>query len=130
MVMIKPFSKIQNNSFSFIKLKPISPHFELYIYFWRRDEETDKKWLLTLYTLESLHIFLDSNYQLFPWLKKLENIYSSVYICASSGISVLIKYKVAVNSISISHQNGIAKTPFTQFISLKGWDLFFLCMLN
>ena len=82
------------------------------------------------HTLASLHIFLESNYKLVPWLKKVEKKYSSSFVCGSSGISVLIKCNVTVNSISISHQNSIAKTPFTHFISLRRWVFFFLCLLN
>ena len=82
------------------------------------------------HTLESFLIFLESNYKLVPWLKKFQKVYSSSFICASSGISILIKCNVAVNSISISHQNSIAKTPFTYFISLRRWVFFFLWMLN
>ena len=40
------------------------------------------------------------------------------------------KCNVAKNSISISHQNSIARTPFTHFISLRRWVFFFLCILN
>ena len=65
------------------------------------------------------HIFLESNYKLVLWLKKFEKVYSSSFIYVSPGISVLIKCNVAVNSISVSHQNSIAKTPFTHFISLR-----------
>ena len=71
------------------------------------------------HTLESLHIFLEPNYNLVPWLKNFEKVYSSSFICVSSGISIVIKCNVAVNSISVSHQNSIAKTPFTPFISLR-----------
>ena len=82
------------------------------------------------YTVASLQIFLESNYKLVFWLKKFKKKYSSSFVCGPSGISVLIKCKVAVNSISISHQNSIAKTPFTYFISLRRWVLFFICLLN
>ena len=34
--------------------------------------------------------------------------------------------KCGRNSFSISHQNSIAKTPFTRFISLRRWVFFFL----
>ena len=71
------------------------------------------------HTLESWLICLESNYKLVPWLKRFEIVYSSSFVCASSGVSILIKCNVAVNSISISHQNSIAKTPFTHFISLR-----------
>ena len=82
------------------------------------------------HTLASLQIFLESNYKLVSWLKKFKKKYSSSFVCGSSGISILIKCNVAVNSISISHQNSIAITPFTHFISLRRWVLFFLCLLN
>ena len=77
------------------------------------------------HTLASLHIFLESNYKLVPWLKKVEKKYSSSFVCGSSGISVLIKCNVTVNSISISHQNSIAKTPLTHFILLEDEFSFF-----
>ena len=64
-------------------------------------------------------IFLESIYRLVPRLKKFEKVYSSSFICASSRIPILIKCNMAVSSISISHQNSIAKTPFTHSISLR-----------
>ena len=33
------------------------------------------------HTLESLHIFLEANYKLVPWLKKFEKVCSSSFIC-------------------------------------------------
>ena len=68
------------------------------------------------HTLESLHVFLESTYELVSCLKKFEKVYSSSFVCGSSGIPILIKCNVAMNSISIRHQNSIAKTPFTHFL--------------
>ena len=42
---------------------------------------------------KALHMFLESNYKLIPWLKKLEKVNSLSFICASSGISILIKLR-------------------------------------
>ena len=44
------------------------------------------------HTVEGLPIFLESNYKLVPWLKSSRKYrYSSSFICASSGISILKK---------------------------------------
>ena len=80
--------------------------------------------------LESLHIFLQSNYKLVTWIKRFVKVYSSSFICVSSGIWIPIKCNMTVNSISINHQNSIAKTPFTHCISLRRYVFFFFCMLN
>ena len=37
-------------------------------------------------TLQSLDILVESNYKMVLWLKKFEKVYSSSFICASSGI--------------------------------------------
>ena len=39
------------------------------------------------HTLESLYIFVESNYKLVSWLKKFEKVQSSSFISVSSGIS-------------------------------------------
>ena len=57
----------------------------------------------TTHTLESLHLFLESNYKLVSWLKKFEKVYSSSVVCESSGIPILIKCNVAMNNFSIRH---------------------------
>ena len=69
--------------------------------------------------IKRTHIGKLAYYKLVPWLKKFEKVYNSSFICASSIISILIKSNVAVNSISVSHQSSIVKTPFTDFISLR-----------
>ena len=77
-------------------------------------------------TLASLHIFLESNYKLVPSLKKFEIKYSVHHFFV--GHPEFQYYKVqcgSEHSISISHQNSIAKTPFTHFISLKRLVFFF-----
>ena len=82
------------------------------------------------HTLASLHIFLESNYKLVPWLKKFEKVFSSSLFVGHPKFQY---YKVlcgSEHSISISHQNCIAKTPFTNFISLRRWVFFFPCLLN
>ena len=78
----------------------------------------------------SLHIFLESNYKLVPWLKKFEKVFSSSFVCGSSAISVLKVQCGSERNISISNQNSTAKTPFTHFISLRRWVFFFPCLLN
>ena len=51
--------------------------------------------------LESLHIFLESNYKLVPWLKNFEKVCISSFACGS----ILMNCNVAVNSILISYQD-------------------------
>ena len=41
------------------------------------------------HTSASLHIFLESNYKLVPWLKKFKKVFSSSFVCGLSTISIL-----------------------------------------
>ena len=54
---------------------------------------------------QGLHIFLESNYKLVSWLKKFEKKYTVYHLVVRNqvGISILIKFNMAVNSILISH---------------------------
>ena len=47
------------------------------------------------HSLESLLIFLGSNYKLPSWLKTFDTVSSPTFFCAPSGISILIKHNVA-----------------------------------
>ena len=68
--------------------------------------------------MESLHIFLESNYKIGSLVKKVQESIQFVYLCVIRNFK-LIKCNVAVNSISISHQDTIAETSFTHFVSLR-----------
>ena len=102
---------------------------------WQCLNNLSGKWFATCilknntHTLEILHLFLGSNYKFAPCLKKLGKVQ---FIIGISGISILIKCNanVALNSILISHQNSITKTPFAHFISLRRLIFVFLCLLN
>ena len=73
------------------------------------------------YIWESLHIFLESTDKLFPWLKKFDKKYTVHHLLMHNqefqqSTNKCIMLNMAENSISNSHQNSIAKTPFTHFV--------------
>ena len=68
-------------------------------------------------TLESLHIFLESNYKVIPWLKKFEKIDSLSCICASSGISTNKVQRASEQHFDQSPENRIASPKLYLLIS-------------
>ena len=93
----------------------------------------------TTHTLESLHLFLESNYKLVSWLKKFEKVYSSSVVCESSGIPILITCNVAMNIFQSDIRIALPKLHLLIFFfsffsfSLLIYSFFiflFLCLLN
>ena len=70
---------------------------------------------------ESLHIFQESTYKLFPWPKKFNKKYTVHHLLVHDqefqySTDKCIILNVAGNTISISHQNSFVKTLFTHFV--------------
>ena len=74
---------------------------------------------------ESLYIFLRVNLAINWFLgyrRLITSIQFIIYLCVIRNFNSLLfanNCNVAVDSISIIHQNSIIKTPFTHFISLR-----------